>query len=153
MKCRPSEAKPQNMDWHTPLWVSWGAFTFSSPSLLFISHQCRAFVLFFQHRQSTESCLYRAAWHPAKAVAQQERMGLIGHVQVSNTALGQVPKSLACAIHSTHITLPSLNFSDRKQHLQTSIPAGTHCNRSCTTPCYIAVPMKKELLSVMPISS
>lgn len=76
-----------------------------------------------QPRQSPDSCLYRAARHPAKAVAQQEHIRLMGHIQVCNTALGQFLKSLACAIHGTCITLHHLNLSDRIQHLQTSIPA------------------------------
>lgn len=36
VKCKPSEIKPENMDWYTPLWVSLGTVAFSFPSLLYL---------------------------------------------------------------------------------------------------------------------
>lgn len=61
-------------------------------------------------------------------------MGLIGHILVGKTALAQFPKSLVCAVHGTCITLHCLNCSDRKQHLQTSIPAGHNAIEVAQSP-------------------
>lgn len=51
VKCMPSETKPENMDWYTPLGFLRDISILPSLTAI-VSHQCRAFVLHFQPSNS-----------------------------------------------------------------------------------------------------
>lgn len=137
MKCTPSETKPDNMGWHSPLRVSLGTLPFSSPSLVLSPISAEHLFCFSSHQIAQSEHLQFPLQRCHTFNRSCSTAGMYGSYRshtVSNTALGQFPKSLACAIHSTCITLHCLNFSDRKRASTNIYPSRTQCNTHCTAP-------------------
>lgn len=126
-----------------------------SPSLpAVICHQWRAYVACFQLRQpsqSTASCLYRAARHPAKAIALQECLGFTGNILVWQQSSGVIAQteSKCCSQHTCDTALNFHSENSIYKHLSSR----TLCCRSCTAACAGAAPAKKEFLCVTIIST
>lgn len=112
----------ENTDWCTPLQVSLGESSFPLPHCCHLPSKegiCFSFPA-SQPSQSTASThLYRAARHPAKAIAPQECLGFTGHILVWKKSSGVVAQieSMYCSQHLWHCP----EYPLRKQHLQTSL--------------------------------